>query len=569
MSMWTPRFLRRRAVRPPFRSLGLALMAGGLCIATLALVWLAYNATLESRRGARLLLEQRAAEQLALLGAGLMQDMKGAQATVLSTLAPAQLATDPPYDVADVFARGFARFPYPESFFAWTSAGASDGLTYVFNRADRPPAWHASEPLVGPYPVVVLRDPDGLRPVIEGARQQARYSRSVSVFETDVAGVPYQVVANFLYHGDQSRLLGIVGFTVNLEWVREVYFAELTSQIARIGGDPGEISLTILDARGQTVTKTRPHTDHIPAVERPFPLLFVDRSLLRTLGPRHDTIEQWRARAAAATGSRLAADTASDSTLALVSLAALAAVVGLVFTARGVRMAAELAAMKSDFVSSVTHELKTPLAVIRLVAETLARGRYDSPDTIRDYANLLGREGKNLTRLIDNLLAYARLSDVRHAYTFEPADVNDLIDDALEHFRALLVEQQFRVDLEVPSDLPPVIADRSALIHALENLIDNAIKYSNGTRVLRLRARVHDGCVAICVADRGIGIRADEIARVCDKFFRGRDVKAGGSGLGLAIARQVVQDHGGQLGIDSVAGQGTRVDLVLPVARPS
>jgi two-component system phosphate regulon sensor histidine kinase PhoR len=255
--------------------------------------------------------------------------------------------------------------------------------------------------------------------------------------------------------------------------------------------------------------------------------------------------------------------------LIVTSLAAVGAVIALLVTMRGVRVAAELAAMKSDFVSSVTHELKTPLAGIRLIADTLAHGRYNSPETIREYATMLSREGKHLTGLIDNLLACARVSDARQPYTFEPVDAADVIEEALEHFHTQLVEQRFTVDVDVPDDLPALSADRPALVHALQNLIDNAIKYSDGTRELHLSAQSAERRVTISVADRGVGIRDSDLKRVCDKFFRGRNARTSGSGLGLAIAQQIVQAHGGRLAIESALGRGTRVDVVVPRAEAS
>lgn len=546
------------------------MLAVGLCVATGMLVWLAYRATLESNRSARLLLQRRADEQLALLWAGITQDMKGAQATVLAPITHRQLVLEPPYDLADAFARGFARFPYPESFFAWTASGQGDGLSYFFNRTERRPAWQAPEPLVGPYPVNVVRDPPAGRAVLAQARRQATQGRPFAVFETELAGVPYQVVAHLLYQGDRgSRLFGLVGFTVNLSWVRNVYFDELTRQIAGIGGDPREIALAVADDVGVVVTATRPADRGTWARERRFPLAFVDRALLQTL-PRHESPRYWSARAGLASGPAMSATVVGGTgTFVLVSLAAVAALVGLLVTVRAARASANLATMKSEFVSSVTHELKTPLASIRLIADTLAQGRYEATETIRDYAKLLSVESQELTRLVDNLLTYARLSDVDNAYCFELTYPGDLIEDVVERFRALLHEQRFTTVVDVAPELPPIRGDRSALLQVLENVIDNSIRYSNedGQRILQIRASAVDGQVTISVIDSGIGIHEDELAHVCDKFFRGRDVKTRGSGLGLAIARHIVDVHRGRLMIDSARGKGTRVDVVLPVSR--
>ena len=540
-------------------------LAGALCAATAMLVWLGYQATQEAGQSTRLLLERRIVEQLALLSVGLAQDMRGAHATVLIPVTPSQLRLDPPYDLAEAFARGFARFPYPEFFFTWNDWGTEAATTHLFTRADRHPVWHTLDRLGGPYPVNVVRNPAATLELVTLARQRARADRPVALFDATISGVPYHIVVNVLY-GDRSEVSGLVGFGVNLTWMREFYFDEMAFQLGRIGGGE-QMSLEILDGSGQIVTSTRPRHPGIPPAERQFPLVFVDRAFLGMLSQRESrSFATWTIRVGVATDNPLVtAAGRADGTFILISLAALATVAGLVVAVRGVRVAAELATMKSDFVSSVTHELKTPLAVIRLIADTLARGRYESQQTVGDYAALLSRETSNLSRLIDNLLSYARLSDVKQAYNFEAVDIGELVEETLERFHRLLVEH-FTVDVDIPPNLPPVWADRMAATLMLDNVLDNAIKYSDQVRIIEIRARLVDARGVITIADHGIGIRADELGRVNDKFFRGRDAKRGGSGLGLAIVQQIVAAHHGHVQIDSTAGQGTRVEIFLPLA---
>jgi signal transduction histidine kinase len=563
--------LRVLPTLPTLRTLGPWTLIAAVCAATAALVWQGYVATEQSKRSVRLLLEGRAAEQLALVRAGVVQDMRGAHASVLVPLTHGQLVLEPPYDLAEAFARGFARFPYPESFFVWKNTGGADGLAYLFNRVDRRPPWHEATRLPGPYPVDVVREPPAIRALVNEARRQADYDHPFATFETDFAGVPYQVVVNLLYRGDDEQtLFGLVGFTVNLAWVRQVYFQELIPEIARVIGDPHEMSFTIFDESRQVVTSTQREDPNIPSTERSFPLIFVDRTLIDNLQAERLPIRTWTVRAATARQSQLAAVTVSTNvTFALISLAATAALIGLFVTARGIRMAAKLATLKSDFVSSVTHELKTPLSAIRLVADTLVHERYDSLESIRDYAGILAQGTRNMTRLIENLLTYSRLSDVGHAFAFERTDLSELVEDALTHFHPLLTEHHFTVDLELSPDLPEVLADRASLLQAIDNLIDNAIKYSCERRVLRIQARAVDSVVTLVVSDRGTGIRSEELDRVCEKFFRGQGVKSSGSGLGLAIVRHVVEAHGGRLTINSVLGMGTQVELSLKTARAS
>jgi two-component system phosphate regulon sensor histidine kinase PhoR len=239
---------------------------------------------------------------------------------------------------------------------------------------------------------------------------------------------------------------------------------------------------------------------------------------------------------------------------------------GFVLTARAVRASASLAEMRSEFVATVTHELKTPIATIRAIGDTLASGRISTSGDRREYAELVVQEAKRLTRLVDNLLAMSRITDVADVYSFEPLALDALVDAVLEDFSHPLAAAQFDVQVEMPPDLPAVRADRTAMSLMLENLIDNAIRYSPAIRSLRISAREDGGgLVLLEVADQGRGIPADEIGQVTRKFVRGRHAVSGGSGLGLAIVKRIVADHGGRLAIRSVVNAGTIVGVSLPI----
>jgi signal transduction histidine kinase len=214
----------------------------------------------------------------------------------------------------------------------------------------------------------------------------------------------------------------------------------------------------------------------------------------------------------------------------------------------------------------VTHELKAPLATIRAIGDSVASGRVTDTETLKDYAQLVVQESKRLARLFDNLLAYSRITDVTEAYHFEALDLPGLVDEALRGFRSQLSGSGFQIEVDVSPQLPPVRADRTAMGLLLDNVIDNAVRYSGPSHWLGIRAQQTNGVVRIAISDKGIGIPTHELHHVVRKFFRGRRAGSGGSGLGLAIANRIVSDHGGSLVIDSAVGSGTTVSLTLPVA---
>jgi signal transduction histidine kinase len=242
---------------------------------------------------------------------------------------------------------------------------------------------------------------------------------------------------------------------------------------------------------------------------------------------------------------------------------------GLGATYRVVRRESEMARLKSDFVANVSHDLKTPLSLIRMFGETLELGRAPDEATRREYYAVITRESERLTRLIDNVLDFSRIEGGRQRYDIAPHPVEPLVHDVLEAFRYPLAQRGFKVDVVVAPDLPDVLMDPAAVKQALGNLVDNAIKYSGERRRLAVAARAEGDRVAIEVADEGIGIPAAEVKRIFEKFYRiGRSETqvSRGSGVGLALVKHIAEAHGGRVTVESRPGEGSRFTLHLPVA---
>jgi signal transduction histidine kinase len=230
-----------------------------------------------------------------------------------------------------------------------------------------------------------------------------------------------------------------------------------------------------------------------------------------------------------------------------------------------------MAQLKADFVASVSHDLKTPLSLIRMFAETLELGRVPEAERRREYYQVIVRESERLSRLIDNVLDFSRIERGRRRYDIVPTAVGPVVQEAVDAFGHVLAQNGFTVETTLPPDLPDVPMDGDAITQALANLIDNAIKFSGPRKVLRVAAEAGAGRLAITVADEGIGIPREEHARIFDKFYRvGRSDTQGrrGSGVGLALVRHIVRAHGGDVSVASEPGRGSRFTLWLPLAPP-
>jgi signal transduction histidine kinase len=236
----------------------------------------------------------------------------------------------------------------------------------------------------------------------------------------------------------------------------------------------------------------------------------------------------------------------------------------------------ELAQIKSSFVSNVSHELKTPIALIRLAVETLEMHRLSSPEDTEKFLRSISRETMRLNQLVDNILDFARLEAGKKVFQFSAVSVLDVVRDAVDSFRPRLEDQGFRLEVDLPPDVPPVRGDAPALTQCVLNLLDNAMKYSKTRREVRVSIAIREddaggaASVAVSVSDRGIGISPRDQKSIFEKFVRietglVHDVK--GAGLGLSLVDQIMRAHGGRIELKSALGEGSTFTLVLPAAR--
>ena len=243
-------------------------------------------------------------------------------------------------------------------------------------------------------------------------------------------------------------------------------------------------------------------------------------------------------------------------------------------TAGVARRELELSRLKSEFVADVSHELKTPLALIQMFGETLLEGRVRSDEKKDEYYQIIVRESKRLTHLINNILDFSRIDSGKKVYQMRPVRVEDVVWAVYEVYCHDLDNKGFEHELKVAEDLPRVDADADALSQVLLNLISNAIKYSDDDRWLgvELEHETRRGCrgVLLSVGDRGIGIRPEDRASLFDGFFRAPDDRVRrrrGAGLGLAVVREIVEAHGGFVEVESRLVKGTTFRIFLPQSR--
>lgn len=244
-----------------------------------------------------------------------------------------------------------------------------------------------------------------------------------------------------------------------------------------------------------------------------------------------------------------------------------------------------LETVRTEFVANVSHELRTPLTSIKGYLETLLEGGLEDREHARPFLEVIHRHTERLGRLLDDLLDLSNLELGKITLHRRPINLAEVVEGAMTIYRSQAAKQEIELRVELPEDLPPVLADRDRVVQVLINLLDNAIKFTPKGGSVRVTARrvrsasdvtshlaprtSHSDQVEIAVADSGIGIPSQDLPRVTERFYRvdkARSREMGGTGLGLAIVKHLVKAHGGDLIIESQLNQGTTVRFHLPAS---
>ncbi len=221
-----------------------------------------------------------------------------------------------------------------------------------------------------------------------------------------------------------------------------------------------------------------------------------------------------------------------------------------------------------DFVSSVSHEFRTPLAVIYSAGENLADGVAREDAQVSLYGNLIKGEGKKLSKMVEQILDFAGANSGKKKYDLREQNIAEIVENALGECQPLIDEKGFAVEKDIAENLPTVKADANALSQAIQNLIFNSLKYSKPSeKWLKISATNGGGKVKIAVEDKGIGIAPKDLKHIFEPFFRAKavvDEQIHGNGLGLSLVKETVEAHGGKVSAESEIGKGSKFIVHLP-----
>jgi two-component system phosphate regulon sensor histidine kinase PhoR len=259
--------------------------------------------------------------------------------------------------------------------------------------------------------------------------------------------------------------------------------------------------------------------------------------------------------------------------MALVGLSGVVVIAGIIVIVLAAERERKLSNLKSDFVANVSHELKTPLALVRMFGELLQSGRADSEEKRQQYLQIIVSESDRLASLIENVLDFAKVERGRAAYEFELSAVADVVARAVEACRVRAERDGTVLTVDAAPDLPNVWLDQRAIEIAVINLVDNALKYAPDGKRVSISIERQPGRLEIRVSDLGPGIPSEDRKRIFERFVRGRSAvgkQARGSGIGLALVKHIAEAHGGSVRVEDNLPQGSSFvfSLSLDMRKP-
>jgi signal transduction histidine kinase len=454
--------------------------------------------------------------------------------------------------VSEQFARGLRTYPHVDRFVAWsaqTQESTPDEVLF-YGRDQR-----------------FIRDAALGREVFALARKHAP-TQHIYIAAESVGPSRQQVFLRVFWNDAERReYFAVLGFVVDPVAMPRALFAgsksdQFRALLSRRAGDVA-LQLRVLDDHGNTVFGSPSPGALAGRVE--FPMLFYPAD---DIGPRM---------AAGVMPRPWVIEVGADDTGVMgrlgngywpTALSVMLMLVALGLTVQAHRRSSELAQMQTDFVSHVSHQLKTPLSLLSTATETLQMDRIRSPEKMVEYLDTIRAEATRLTALVQRVLEFSRLQQQR-TYEFETVDVATLVRETVEAFALALPHSRFVFEADDRDRGPWVLADPVALEQVVTNLLDNAVKYSPRTQPIGIRVGATRRTAIIEVTDAGIGIAPAERERIFERFYRAPGAPSRqGFGLGLTIVRELVRAHHGEIEVLSNVGAGSTFRIVLPRTSP-
>jgi len=377
---------------------------------------------------------------------------------------------------------------------------------------------------------------------------EARPGRLLTARREEFCLVSYSVLPNF-----QLEKTFYGGFCWDLSSLKKEIFPIILENLTKDTG----LSLQVIDERGRNILTGKEELtskDSLSLSYRQFPF-------------------PWKLLVSQPAFSDLELSARRENFLygALLAFIVALMLMGAFLIVRDISRESETTRLKTEFVHNISHELKTPLTLIRLYGETLQRKEDLKKDEKKEAYEIITKESERLSHLINNVLDFSRIEMGRKEFDFKKGGLAQIVRDTLESYRYHLEKKGFSIKKEIASDLPETNFDGEAIASVLVNLLSNAMKFSPKIKEVTVKLFKDNGNAVLQVADKGIGISPKDISRIFNRFYRAKNEIVSdtrGSGLGLTLVKHIAEAHGGRIKVESEPGKGSIFSVIFPLSGP-
>ena len=528
----------------------IVLAAVAILLPTGTLAFMQYRSLVDLESKTKIAIEENLRQTLQSITRNAQGDM---QTLARETLAPLNSISPSSEDLNHALGRASKLHPEVDQFFLFSTCSCKVENRFAFlyssgalRRVSGPQL--ATDADIGRI-LDAYRSSLALRPPAESTRESLFWQQSCSL--------PNEPSHSFFYVFYPLKNTDVAGLILNPEYVRKDYLNRLIPALLR-GSDNKALGSGL--AVGVFDEKQNQIYANAAGIKN-----YQTKMAFAPVFPNWDLAVAYR-------GSSIegVARASFQKSLLLTAFVLCLLLVGTILTLRAASHEMSLAVAKSNFVSNVSHELKTPLALIRLYAETLELDRVKDDQQAKEFLRTINGETRRLTQLINNILDFSKIEAGRKEYQFVLYDIEEVVETVLRTYEFQLRDAGFEVSTRIGHDLPMVSIDPEAIAQAVVNLLNNATKYSENTKKIEVAVVARDNHIAIEVADHGIGIPRSEQQKIFEKFYRVSTAlvhNTKGSGLGLALVKHVVEAHKGQVLVDSEPGRGSRFVILIPIPK--
>jgi signal transduction histidine kinase len=403
--------------------------------------------------------------------------------------------------------------------------------------------------ILNKWQVISILKNECLKDISKEYIQDGEYTEDVHRYSKRIGDIEFLIISSQIPDEAENLAQGIAGISINNTYLKDSILADLI----RNAGWNADDSLNVTDMSGHVILGTKTASSNADRITSMFEANF----------------PPWRIEVSTKQTRPFLFSGLIKSYYFWTILAMMAILgFGIVITGRIIAHEKEILRMKSDFISSVSHEFKTPITSIKALTERLLEGSVKDQNRRSEYYSIISQDAESLSHLVANILDFSKMEEGKEQYQFEETNFIEWLEETIRNFFSRTTGRRFVIHKPEKDTTPRIKIDRNAMKLAINNLLDNAAKFSSEDSEIRIFHEKQENKLMIKIMDDGIGVPKNEQAKIFEKFYRGRSAQnhsITGTGLGLTIVKKIIEDHGGEILVESEPGRGSAFTILLPI----